>query len=461
MSGDAAYSVVPPELLQKLNAFVANRMGLHFSPQRLGELERGLRSAALELGFEDAAACAEWLISSDLSQPQVEILASHLTVGETYFFRERGGFAVLEERVLPQLIAARRGREQRLRIWSAACCTGEEPYSLAIVLRQLLPDLEDWDVTLLATDINPRFLRIAAEGVYGEWSFRNAPAGIKERYFTRMADGRYAILPRLRQLVRFDYLNLAENVYPSLFNDTNGMDLILCRNVLIYLAPEQAARWVRRLAKCLVEGGWILFGVTEIPHISTDISTDVGLSAVRFPGVVVHQLRSPERPLSETLPGGPESRSDTTVPIPLQAGSQAAVATDPTPAQIALLAREYANQGNLRLARVWCEKAIAADKGNAGFHYLRAMILQELGELAEAGVSLKRSISLDPDFIMAHFALGHLSRRKGETGERHFESVLRLLRGYGDEDTFLEAEGLTAGRLAEIVQSMTGKETTR
>jgi chemotaxis protein methyltransferase CheR len=92
--------------------------------------------AADEFGFDDAAKCAEWLLSTPLTKAQLQVLASHLTVGETYFFRGKQAFDVLSSRVLPALIQARRGRDQRLRLWSAACCSGEEAYSLAILLRR-------------------------------------------------------------------------------------------------------------------------------------------------------------------------------------------------------------------------------------------------------------------------------------------------------------------------------------
>ncbi|HEY3124499.1 MAG TPA: CheR family methyltransferase, partial [Thermoanaerobaculia bacterium] len=244
-------AVVPGDLLARLSEIVAERTGLHFPPERAADLQRGIESAAREFGFEETDACMRWLLSAPLARAQIEILASNLTVGETYFFREKRAFEVIEEHVLPELIRLRRGGEQRLRCWSAACCSGEEPYSIAISLRKGLPDLADWDVTILGTDINPRFLHEASGGVFGQWSFRNAPAGFKERHFKETGDGRWEILPEIRKMVRFFHLNLAEDVYPSLLNNTNAVDLIFCRNVLIYFAPEQAKRVLRNLCHCL------------------------------------------------------------------------------------------------------------------------------------------------------------------------------------------------------------------
>jgi len=115
--------------LSRLSEFVATEMGLHLPRERWSDLERGIRSAAQEFGFKDAEPCIDWLVSSPLARNQIEILASHLTVGETYFFREHKSFDILEEHLFPELIRTRRRGEQSLRIWSAGCCTGEEPYS--------------------------------------------------------------------------------------------------------------------------------------------------------------------------------------------------------------------------------------------------------------------------------------------------------------------------------------------
>src|SRR5262249_27845182 len=149
-----ASETIPEAVWPRLSELIARGTGLHFPPERRRDLLRGLTSAAEELGFADVAECADGLLKTSLSSEQLHTLASHLTIGETYFFREPRTFEALANTVLPALIQRRRGRDQRLRLWSAACATGEEPYSLAILLRQLLPDWEDWRVTILATDIN-------------------------------------------------------------------------------------------------------------------------------------------------------------------------------------------------------------------------------------------------------------------------------------------------------------------
>src|SRR5262245_2159732 len=125
-------SGIAPILLSQLSVLIESLMGLHFPPERWEDLERRLQAAAPAFSCSDGETCARFLTSSVLTKRHIELLAAHVTVGETYFFREPRSFEVLEEYILPQLIDVRRGIDQRLRLWSAACCTGEEPYSLAI-----------------------------------------------------------------------------------------------------------------------------------------------------------------------------------------------------------------------------------------------------------------------------------------------------------------------------------------
>jgi chemotaxis protein methyltransferase CheR len=486
--------------LARLGEFVATHMGLRFAAERQAELLRGICSAAQEFGFSDPRACLDWLIEAPaLSRRQIETLASHLTVGETYFFREKETFRALEEHVLPELIAARRGRNPSLRIWSAGCCTGEEPYSLAILLCRMLPDVNDWDVTIRATDINLKSLHKAGEAVYGAWSFRGLAPGVRERYFTPAGQGRYQIAPQIRQMVSFDYLNLAQDTYPSLETDTNAMDLILCRNVLIYFEPARIPELIGKLGRSLRESGWLAVGAVETSFVASD-----ELSSAAFPGATLFRKgaragRTPaagslERraspaagtmPIGRVVPAPPETpqpaaaaRVATAAPLPdalaesLQfyergAYSEAAEKIETwlgagatSPEAVALAIRIQANLGDLQRALQYCQRAIAADALNAGFRYLRATILQEQGDPAAAAADLRRAIFLDPDFVMAHFVLGLVARRQGRPAEsaRHLDNTMRILRRCPADERLAWSEGMTAGRLAETVTSLLEQE---
>ena len=131
----------------QLSELIASRTGLHFPPERRADLRRALGEAAGDFGCASGDACADRLLSSPWSPEELRTLARHLTIGETYFFRERPSFNALATQVLPPLIHHRRNGDRRLRLWSAACSTGEEAYSLAMLVQQVLPDWKDWDVS--------------------------------------------------------------------------------------------------------------------------------------------------------------------------------------------------------------------------------------------------------------------------------------------------------------------------
>ncbi|BBP04874.1 protein-glutamate O-methyltransferase [Sulfuriferula plumbiphila] len=466
---------LPDSLLSSLSDFLAAQTGLYFPKKRWGDLERGIVAAACQFGLPDAQTCARWLLSAPLTRSQIEVLASHLTVGETYFFREQRSFEALEQHILPVLLHAREHTGRRLRIWSAGCSTGEEAYSIAMLLDRLIPDPEKWNVTILATDINPAFLGKAAAGMYGEWSFRDTPAWIRARHFKHGKNARFEILPRIRKRVTFSYLNLADDVYPSLTNNTNAMDVIFCRNVLMYFTAAQAQKVIENLHRSLVDGGWLIVSPAE-----TSISLFSRFTAVGFPGAVLYRKPADaESPavataypaaaaglLSETL--APESLvGDAALATPLHAAplnlDRPAVQSDGLPpcavnasAAPSRTARACANQGKLAEAAEWCGKAIAADKLNPAHLYLLATIRQEQGQYDRAVQSLMRALYLDPDFVLAHFALGNLrlAQDRRREAERHFRNALALLHQRPRDEILPESDGLSAGRLVEIITSV-------
>ncbi len=472
-------------LLSDFSMFVEERMGLHFPEERFRDLERGIFSAAKEFGYKDACSYLGWLLSTPLSHSQVEMLASHLTVGETYFYRDKGSFDALGEHILPGLIQSRRGKEQRLRFWSAGCATGEEAYSIAMLLDNFVPDIKDWSITILATDINPHFLKRAAEGVYREWSFRSAPLWVKERYFTKTKNG-FDILPRIRRMVAFSYHNLVDDPYPALINNTSAMDIIFCRNVLMYFSKERAKEVVRHLNRCLMDDGWLVISPVESSHAGSAL-----FKGVKFSGATLYKKAGrddvkvlsagtriesqipkwdnaafrllqdiPQAPAKEEKAGalhenlsllehtGKTASSDEKLPLLPQ--------DDNAAASMSLQARAAADQGRLADAQELCENAISSDKLNPSLHYLYATVLQESGRADEAAASFRRALYIDQDFVIAHFALGHLMHRQGRFREagKHFDNACSILKTYGQDEILPESEGISAGRLIEIIKTM-------
>ena len=454
--------------LAAVGAVVRDRLGLHYPRERMRELEMALGVVAREIGCDDAEAAAQRIVGRPLGSDELQALARALTVGETNFCRDTQVFASLEREILPDLIERRRGTDRRLRIWSAGCCTGEEPYTVAMILRRLLPDIDDWNVTLLATDINTQFLVRAQRGVYGKWSFRRTPAWMTRRHFAVRDDGMHEIGADLRSLVTFEYLNLAEATYPSVYNQTNAMDVVLCRNVLIYFDQPTVERVAQRLRSCLLPGGWLTVGRSErVPETVSDLQ----LARVRGEFWYRRCDGSP----SEEKEGRRQAHSAPQPPTPyptrmqslFDRGDYAAVVRDLTRylaeakpnrsdrrRAVRMLAQAYANLGRLEEAQRWCEEALAANKLDARLHYLLASVLLERGLASDAEASLQRTLVADDRFVLAHFALANLMRR-GDAPIRareHFQRTLELLRLYDPEEVLADADGLSAGRLSEMAR---------
>ena len=455
--------------LAGLSDFLVKEIGLLFPRERWSGLERGMIAAAGQFGFEEVGDCIKWLLSAPLTRQQIEILAGVLTVGETYFFRDPRSFQLLEQEILPELVRTRRGPDQRLRIWSAGCSSGEEAYSVAILLHRLLPDLQNWKVTILASDINPAALGKGMAGVYGKWSFRGAPPWLKS-YFKPEAEGLFRLTDHIRRMVSFQYLNLAEDSYPSLYSNTNAMDIILCRNVLMYFAPEIARTVVGKLHRALVPGGWLIVGPAENTRVGYE-----PLEPVSFDGATLYRKQA--TPYLEPLPsaapaiGEPPEKSAEPAVKPSLASAEALYrqgecteaaalvktlfpgATMPVDAMI-LLVRCHANRGELSLALELCDAALGREKLDPELHFLRAEILQEQGRGDEALTSLHHALYLDPKLVLAHFALGNLSlwSDRTEKARKHFNNALALLDGFAPDEILPGSEGITAGRLKEIIR---------
>lgn len=465
-------------LLPRLSEFIAKRIGLNFPEERWRDLLRGFQAASHEIGSRDMEACIEWLLSASLTKRTVEILASHLTVGESYFFRDAKLFEAFEEHVLHPLIDARRRQGRFLRIWSAGCASGEEAYSIAILLKKVIHDLGDWQITILATDINPHFLRKARQGIYSEWSFRNTHSWFRDKYFIRTPNGRWEIPPDIKKMVDFAHHNLAEDLYPSPVNDSDAMDIIVCRNVLMYFTPERANYVIHNFYDCLENGGWLIIGPYEAP-----VTLSSEFKAVRLPNAILYRKgasealqfeshhranaldatkSSSQSKIEKTLhrhrkaaPVSPLTHNDTR-----KAPSPAETARKADGAEITDLARHYANMGMLPEAIEHCTRAISQDKLDPSLHYLLASILQEQGKVEEAVKSLKRVLYLDHNFVLAHFALGNLSvlHGKRKDANKHFKNASDILNKAGKETILPGSGGLTAGRLAEIIASMREEE---
>ncbi|MEY2834292.1 MAG: hypothetical protein RLZZ574_3552, partial [Cyanobacteriota bacterium] len=198
------------------------------------------------------------------SEREWQHLAELLTNNESYFFRDRQQLNLLKNQIFPQLIKQKREQGNlTLRIWSAGCSTGQEPYSLAIMLKELLLDINAWKLSIFGTDIDLAALSQARAGIYSEWSFRDIEPRIKQQYFEPLGRN-YQIERSIRQMIVFQKLNLLSDLFPQLFSNLREIDLIVCRNVFIYFGSATIGKILAKFYDTLRPDGYLLVGHSEL-----------------------------------------------------------------------------------------------------------------------------------------------------------------------------------------------------
>ncbi|MCQ8240940.1 CheR family methyltransferase [Rhizosaccharibacter radicis] len=406
-------------------------------------------------------------------------LEAEITVGETFFFRFAEQFAALEQHVLPALIAAR-AAQKRLRIWSAGCSTGAEPYSIAILLDRLLgADRPDWTINILGSDINEDALSAARRGEYGDWSLRSLGEAERRQDFLPGADGRrWTIKPRFRGGVRFERLNLLSLLEGAAPLQLSDYDLILCRNVLIYFRPDMSGRLVDALAARLQPDGWLLLG-----HAEAGLTTSSALRPVTLAGTLLYrralQNAAPD-PLASRGPGpaavepagtavlrapasaGARRPSPGAVLPPVPSGRTAgARAAPPSPASLSVIlpaleaadaVRAVADQGRLDEAWTLCGNALAAAPLDAALHMEAGLLHAAMDRAAEAEAAFRRALYLCNRFAMAHYHLGLLLADQNRVGaaRRAFAEAGRLARALPPDEPVPGGGRITGEKLAAL-----------
>jgi chemotaxis protein methyltransferase CheR len=478
----------------KFSDLLADKMGLYYPEERWGDLEKKLDPVMRNLGFKDLHTCIKWLIEKDLTQEHIHILAYHLTIGETYFFRDFHLYTILEKQILPDILQ-RRKKDCQLKIWSAGCCTGEEPYSIAIVLHRILPDFKSWQIEMMGTDLNREFLRRAERGVYKKWAFRAMPQQVLETYFEKQPDESYQLISGIRKMVKFRYLNLVEQDYVASGLGLYECDLIFCHNVLIYFSKQQIQKTVNQLTHCLSDQGWLSVTAVEVPFIKHEhlhsysykggtffkkqdsslkvlsphkeekIQADLKSlpildkkenkpsSSLRNPSIVSQES---ENLYEECLILYQKNRYEEVImklSQALQFDKQQPTQLNQKMKELSLLVRTYANMGDLLEALEWCEIGLKVDPLNSLLHYLYALIQQALGNPLIAIQSLKSALFIDPDFIVAHYMLGLLQNEQGhhQAAEQSFKIALKLVDHYPVEMILPGTEDLEANHLKNLL----------
>jgi len=467
-------------VLERFRAVLAARFGLNFEDTRLASLVEVLnaRLSATEL---DAFSYVEGLEHAP-SPGELDALARALTIGETYFFRHSQQFDALRAIVSTRFVGSNRAAPRML---SAGCASGEEPYSLAILLREMLPDREP---SIVAVDLNSAALERAREGRFSAWSLRETPHLLGSRWF-RQKGRDFVVDASLKSAVSFQRANLTvddANIFRR-----GAYDVIFCRNVLMYFTADKCREAVARLTRALVPGGHLFLGSaetlrgishdyhlchthgafyycqktpgerlepkpeafeSEIPRRPTLPDSERSEDPGDWVGVIgraaarVHALATPSSDAGARR-AGPErvallygetlrrsaimNRSDLSVPLELlykEQFSEALTLLRQLPAHAAsdpdallLEAVLLSSQGSFEQAALACQRLLGIDELNAGAHYVLGLCGAGTGRLEEAAYHDRIATYLDPEFAMPRLHLGLMLRRSGDRSAARLE----------------------------------------
>jgi chemotaxis protein methyltransferase CheR len=470
--------------IARFRDLVENRCGLFFGESRQTSLQSAVGVRMQELGLDDADAYFERLRGAS-ADDEFRKLIHLVTITETCFLRDPAQFRLLREHVIPSVLDdRRRDGSQAVRIWSAGCSSGEEPYSVALLLRDMGVHLThpDWTFDIVGTDLNTERLEAARRGVYGTRAVRNVEGAWLQRFFEPDGD-QFRLKNEIRRSVQFREGNLASDRGSGA--PPGRADIILCKNVAIYFRSEVTRRLVERLYDALTEGGYLLLGHSEslwqmesrftlVEHAGifcyrkgpTRESTAVGWRAklaagvrpppsprLRRTAVALAEAGQPDHRVFETT-SGHDRRADTATPASPDATTTAPagqyercleavrsltpqaeaevrelIRTSPAfvPAHL-LLGGLYAQRGRYAEARTQAELVLALDDMDARAHLLLGMIDGRAGRAADAILSLRRALYLDDGLALAYFWLGNLYRDRGDADRacgEHLELVRR------------------------------------
>ncbi|MAF09578.1 hypothetical protein CMK11_03935 [Candidatus Poribacteria bacterium] len=462
----------------RIHDLVATRLGVPNSQPNTERIARVLEDRARATGIAAAERYLSLLTgATDAGRREWDALAAALTVGESFFFRDSGLFEALRSRLLPELLDA---RSSRIRVWSAGCSDGQELYTVAMLLHDMARPTSG--ARLIGTDVNPAALATARRGRYDAWSFRGVDKGAIARHFAPRGDG-FELNESVRRGVTFRRHNLIGDPCPDPAAGLDAMDIILCRNVLIYFAPDVVDSVARKLVQCLRPGGYLIVGNAEMHsrQLHGVVPRHVGDHVVyrrpdspeaspppaaatrdssndRLRGDTATSRHGGDTPTAEDEAGAlldiAREALDHGDSVQAEAVARRAGALDPRSAQAWLVAAHAgANLGKHEAAREACRAAIEASPFSSEAHLVLARIADELGEPGEAKALIRKAIYLDGQNANAYLTLASLYDRGGEArrAARAYRGALRILEARGAEEVEDEdIVGFVHARIEEL-----------
>jgi chemotaxis protein methyltransferase CheR len=439
----------------RLKAFVLNHTGLAYYADKDEDFATRI---ARRFAIVKAPSCKDYffLLGPTARHPsEMDALVGELTIGETYFFRQNEHFELLRTTIFPDLLQ-RNIESRKLRIWSAGCATGAEPYSVAVLLySEFAAEIGDWDVSILGTDINLDFLAQARTASFSDWILRDVPLHVRDRCFRR--DGKRWILDAaFHRGVTFGYHNLADSSACA-SPDNQPFDLILCRNVMIYFSAEQNRAAAAHLFRQMVNGGWLLVG-----HAESSIELFRQFEAVHTPTVTAYRKPDAGSPVEPPAPAWtPWSDSDFESSLsPVREGAPSVAremnAMPPSTASLDDLeeARIHADRGEWASAEAICRRLLETDPLNAPAHFILGLILTHTGTAQAAITELRRAVYADHKFALAYYYLGTLLQAAGllSDARKAFRNSFELLQTFAAEESVELGDSMNVEELRELIR---------
>ncbi len=473
-------------IISKIALRIKALLGLHFTENRFGDLARGVTEAAKELNrSETLPLVLDWLNQSGLSESELKVLSTHLTVNETYFFRERMALDLLVEKIVPELLS---GKKQ-ITIWCAGCSSGEEPYSIAMTLFDNFSESECGRIKLLATDISERVLNKARSAIYSAWSFRETPDSTRAKYFVPMAK-LWELIPKVRKFVTFEYLNLVADPYTLDHIPVQNVDVIFCRNVLIYFEKPTINAITRKFYNCLSSEGWLIPSQTELNEAyfpdfkkfyfgsnifyhKTNLQKQAAVNAHRIengpthlpmPKVIKRRAEPPVQPkkTEKTEKDDAPSLTVSEVVGMYRSGQYEQIVrmingwvnNDPADMAVYTICLQcYIQLGVVSDTVIWADQVLKRQNVNARFLYVYGTYLLEQGELEMASKVLKKAVYLDGTHVLSYISLGHLAVEQNNSSRalKYFGNAINLIDSGINIDFVDDAEGMTRGDLRNMI----------
>ncbi|MCU1594250.1 MAG: methyltransferase, CheR-type [Frankiales bacterium] len=440
---------------EALQVLLARAAGLVFDDSRKESMAYSVAERIRASGAPDVDAYL--LLLDDPAERQR--LVDEVTIQETHFFRNPPQVRALRQHVLPELLRHAEVNGRRLRIWSAGCSTGEEPYSIAMLLRELLPSTSGWDVKVVATDVSSRALEAARAGVYGARAVQMASPDQLTRFFFENEQGRYEVRQDVKDLVEFRHHNLVTEAVP--FAPSERIDLVLCRNVTIYFGRETTRSLMARLHHCLRDGGYLFLGHSEtLWQVSEDfrlVPLGTGESAA-----FVYRRLDAKRDVQERRAVLPDRRTQDDGPQQPPERRVTARRTEEAPPAQSTAEQLLAKTRAALAAGLYAEAAqLAADAAalaplQVDAFYLRGLALVDAGRDEDALVDLRKAVYLEPTLGFAHFLLAGVLDRLGHpaAAAREYRAAADTLGLQPGDATAEELGGRSVRELANLCRQL-------